>query len=183
MFRGLAASGWHTAALTMRLLVESDLNPAGGIIGAGRSAIYSCRERVNMTELVLAKCNVAGAAEDPDYRQVVRCGRHELVVDERPARGGADAGPMPFEYLLGGLGVCTSITLRMYAKRKGWDIGSVSVALALRRGEEGDRVERRVSLSARVSAEQQAKLLEICDKTPVTLAVRAGLQIHTTFQA
>jgi acyl dehydratase len=35
LFRGLAASGWHTAALTMRLLVESDLKPAGGIIGAG----------------------------------------------------------------------------------------------------------------------------------------------------
>jgi acyl dehydratase len=35
MFRGLAASGWHTAALTMRLLVDSDLKPAGGIIGAG----------------------------------------------------------------------------------------------------------------------------------------------------
>src|SRR2546423_5817107 len=35
MFRGLAASGWHTAALTMRLLVESGINPAGGVIGAG----------------------------------------------------------------------------------------------------------------------------------------------------
>jgi acyl dehydratase len=34
-FKGLAASGWHTAAMTMRLLVESDLKPAGGIIGAG----------------------------------------------------------------------------------------------------------------------------------------------------
>ena len=35
IFRGLAASGWHTAALTMRLLVESELRPAGGIVGAG----------------------------------------------------------------------------------------------------------------------------------------------------
>ena len=35
MFKGLAASGWHTAAMTMRLLVASDLKPAGGIIGAG----------------------------------------------------------------------------------------------------------------------------------------------------
>ena len=35
IFRGLAASGWHTAAVTMRLLVESDLRPAGGIVGAG----------------------------------------------------------------------------------------------------------------------------------------------------
>jgi len=35
IFRGLAASGWHTAALTMRLLVEGELRPAGGIVGAG----------------------------------------------------------------------------------------------------------------------------------------------------
>ena len=35
MFRGLAASGWHTSAVTMRLLVESELRPAGGIVGAG----------------------------------------------------------------------------------------------------------------------------------------------------
>ncbi|MBS0554732.1 MAG: MaoC family dehydratase [Proteobacteria bacterium] len=35
IFRGLAASGWHTAALTMRLLVESEFRPAGGIVGAG----------------------------------------------------------------------------------------------------------------------------------------------------
>jgi acyl dehydratase len=35
IFRGLAASGWHTAALTMRLMVESDLKPAGGILGLG----------------------------------------------------------------------------------------------------------------------------------------------------
>ena len=35
LFGGLAASGWHTAAMTMRLLVESDLKPAGGIVGAG----------------------------------------------------------------------------------------------------------------------------------------------------
>lgn len=35
VFQGLAASGWHTAAMTMRLLVESELKPAGGIVGAG----------------------------------------------------------------------------------------------------------------------------------------------------
>ena len=35
IFRGLAASGWHTAAMTMRLLVESEVQPAGGIVGAG----------------------------------------------------------------------------------------------------------------------------------------------------
>ena len=136
------------------------------------------------TEMVIAKCNVVGAAEDPNYRQSVRCGRHEMLADERPVRGGADAGPMPFEYLLAGLGACTSITLRMYAERKGWNIGAVAVSLALRQGKEGARsIERRVTLSAALSAEQQEKLSEVCEKTPVTLAVKSGLAVRTTLSA
>ena len=125
-----------------------------------------------------------GAAGDPNYRQSLRCGRHELLADERPVRGGADAGPMPFEYLLSGLGACTSITLRMYAERKGWDIGAVAVSLALRQSKEGTRsIERRVMLSGELSAEQQAKLADVCEKTPVTLAVKSGLAVRTTLSA
>ncbi|TMH32715.1 MAG: OsmC family protein [Betaproteobacteria bacterium] len=131
-------------------------------------------------ETIIARCNVVASAEDADYRQALRCGRHELLADERPVRGGADAGPMPFEYLLGGLGACTSITLRMYAQRKGWNIGKVSVSLALRRGKNGSRIERRVALSAPLSQEQQAKLADICEKTPVTLVVKSGIDLRTT---
>jgi putative redox protein len=136
------------------------------------------------TEMVLAKCTANAAAEDPNYRQSLRCGRHEMLADERPARGGADAGPMPFEYLLSGLGACTSITLRMYAQKRGWDIGAVAVSLSLRQSKEGTRsIERRVTLSNSLSAEQQAKLAEVCEKTPVTLAVKSGLAVRTTLSA
>jgi putative redox protein len=135
-------------------------------------------------EMVIAKCSVLGAAGDPNYRQSLRCGRHEMLADERPVRGGADAGPMPFEYLLSGLGACTSITLRMYAERKGWDIGAVAVSLALRQSKEGTRsIERRVTVSGELSAEQQAKLADVCEKTPVTLAVKSGLAVRTTLSA
>src|ERR1700682_6510663 len=102
---------------------------------------------MNMTsqpKIVIAKCNLVGAAEDPNYRQSVRCGRHEMLADERAVRGGADAGTMPFESLLSSLGACTSITLRMYAERKSWNIGAVTVSLALHQGEEGKTIERRV---------------------------------------
>ena len=136
------------------------------------------------TEMVIAKCNVVGAAEDPNYRQSVRCGRHQMLADERPARGGADAGPMPFEYLLSGLGACTSITLRMYAERKGWNIGAVAISVTLHQSKEGTRsIERRVTLSGVLSEEQRAKLADICEKTPVTLAVKSGLGIRTTLTA
>jgi putative redox protein len=90
---------------------------------------------------------------------------------------------MPFEYLLAGLGACTSITLRMYAEHKGWDIGAVGVSLSLRQDKEGTRsIERRVTLSGALTAEQREKLTEICEKTPVTLAVRSGLSVRTTLE-
>ena len=133
-----------------------------------------------MAEIVIAKCSVHAAAGDPNYRQQVRCGRHEMLADERPARGGADAGPMPFEHLLAGLGACTSITLRMYAERHGWNIGAVDVSLALRRGDDGIRIERRVIVSAQLTREQQEKLADVCEKTPVTLVVKFGAPVRTT---
>ena len=138
---------------------------------------------MTLSETVIAKCAVHAAAEDPNYRQQVRCGRHEMLVDERPARGGNDAGAMPFEYLLAGLGACTSITLRMYAERHGWNIGALDVSLALRRGEDGSRIERRVSVSGSLTPEQHDKLAEICEKTPVTLVVKAGVSVRTTLVA
>ena len=132
------------------------------------------------TEMLIARCSVAATPADPNYRQTLRCGRHALLADERAARGGADAGPMPFEYLLAALGSCTSITLRMYAERKGWSLDNVTVSLALRREQDAYSIERRVTLSAPLTAEQQASLAQICEKTPVTLALKSGASIATT---
>ena len=132
------------------------------------------------SETLIAHCDVLGAAADPNYRQTLRCGRHTMLADERPAHGGADAGATPFEYLLSALGSCTSITLRMYAERKGWSLGAVAVSLAFHKAQDGNRIERRVTVSAALTAEQQAKLAEICEKTPVTLALKSGVSMTTT---
>jgi ribonuclease-3 len=88
-------------------------------------------------------------------RQEITAGRHRLVADEPVSGGGADVGPDPYALLLAALGACTSMTLRLYAQRKGWVLDEVSVELSHAKvyaedcadceGATGrDRIERRI---------------------------------------
>jgi putative redox protein len=115
------------------------------------------------------------------YRQRIQAGAHTLTADEPTSNGGTDAGPAPYALLLASLGACTSITLQMYATRKGWTLGQVEVALRMFKGKEGegDQIERIVTCSAPLSDEQRTRLAEICDKTPVTRTLKAGISIAT----
>ena len=131
----------------------------------------------------VAAVTVVGEGDAPRYVQKIHAGRHDLLADEHASLGGADAGPGPFAYVLSGLGACTSITLRMYAERKGWTLGTVTVRLQLFREETGIRVEREVALGAALSDDQRARIADICERTPVTLALKSGLAIKTTLKA
>src|SRR5690242_6648953 len=66
------------------------------------------------------------------FTRQITAGRHELVADE-PAPIGDDTGPTPYDLLLGALGACTSMTVRMYADRKGWPLRSIRVTLRHKR--------------------------------------------------
>lgn len=115
------------------------------------------------------------------YAQQIASGHHRLTADEPAALGGADTGPSPYELLLAGLGACTSITLRMYAGRKGWELGKITVGLRhTRDGDAKERVDRRLSFSKPLTEEQRARLLEIAGKTPVTRTLSNGVVIDTT---
>jgi len=112
-------------------------------------------------------------------RTEMEAGGHKLVADEPTSLGGTDAGPTPYDYLLAALGSCTSITIRMYADRKGWPLESVTVRLSQERihatdceeceTEEGriDRIEREIELEGPLDEEQRRRLLEIADMCPV----------------
>jgi len=115
------------------------------------------------------------------YSNQVISGHHRLTADEPVAMGGGDTGPSPYELLLASLGACTSITLRMYAGRKEWELGKITVGLRYSQdAERGDKIDRRLSFSKPLSAEQKAHLAEIAGKTPVTRTLVQGVRIETT---
>ncbi len=131
--------------------------------------------------MILANATVTGAS---GYAQKITASGHELASDEPQRRGGTNTGPAPFDLMLGSLGACTAITLRMYADRKEWTLGEITVALRLvKEGDDQPRIERKIGVSEGIDPEKQAKLLEIADKTPVTKFLAAGVPIQTTFEA
>lgn len=113
------------------------------------------------------------------YRTDIRAGHHDLVADEGPHEGGADAGPTPFGLVLAGLGACTAITLRMYAERKTWPLTGLSVDLEYYRDDKAFRIERTLHIEGNLDAEQRARMADIAERTPVTLALKTGNTINT----
>ena len=118
---------------------------------------------------------------DTHYLHDIRVGRFELQADEPLALGGGDRAPAPFDYYLASLSACTAITLRMYAERKGWDLGELRVELALSFDDEGrPRIHRTLYANGGLDDAQWARLLEIVANTPVTKAMREGATITST---
>ena len=130
--------------------------------------------------MILGTATVSGAS---GYAQrITTTSGHELTSDEPERRGGTNTGAAPFDLMLGSLGACTAITLRMYADRKQWKLGAIDIRLRLVKDGDGPaHIERKISVGEPVDEEQQTKLLEIADKTPVTKALAPGVGIQTVF--
>ncbi len=113
------------------------------------------------------------------YRVDIEAGGHALVADEHPAQGGADVGPNPFDLVLSGLAACTVITLRMYGERKGWPTLSITATLHHRVEDGRHLIDRRVEVAGAPDEAGLARLRDIVERTPVTLALKGGFAIFT----
>ncbi|MFC3714266.1 OsmC family protein [Sphingoaurantiacus capsulatus] len=114
-----------------------------------------------------------------NYLTEIEVGAHRFTADEPPALGGGDKGPAPYDLLLGSLGACTAITLRMYAERKGWNPTRIEVDLALQRDGDTARIIRQLHIEG-VDDAQRARMADIAERTPVTLTLKGGIGIDTS---
>lgn len=125
------------------------------------------------------------------YRTEITARGHALLADEPINQGGTDLGPNPYDLLLSALGSCTSITLRIYADRKGWPLESVTVHLDHQKIHAEDcaecetkvgmvdRIEQIVELRGDLDATQRKRLLEIAHRCPVHRTLDSEIAIHT----
>src|SRR6185369_12508258 len=112
---------------------------------------------------------VRGSAAN--FQQQVTAGKHNFVADEPVSAGGGDAGPGPYDYLLTALGVCTSMTIGLYARKKEFPLEDIIVSLRHSRihakdcdeceTKEGmlDRIEVQVEMTGALTPEQHARLM------------------------
>lgn len=131
------------------------------------------------------------AEADPEgFLQDVNSGpNHHTVADEPEAYGGTNRGMSPYGFLSAGLGACTSMTIRMYARRKGWPLEHVSVDVSHDKvhaqdaetgsGDKIDTWRRRIKLSGDLSEDQRQRLLQIADKCPVHRTLERSSEVLT----
>jgi putative redox protein len=125
------------------------------------------------------------------FAQAIEIGSQRLKGDEPIQLGGTDTGPSPYDFLLAALGTCTSMTISLYARRKGWPLENVTVWLhhskihAVDCAEcetkvgKIDRIERKIQLTGALTTEQRAKLMEIADRCPVHQTLTSEINIRT----
>ena len=123
-------------------------------------------------------------------KTTLTAGRHELISDEpESVKGGQDAGPDPYDYLLMGLGSCTLMTVKMYAERKGWELDDIYLELRHNKRHADDcaecedpkskidHIDKELIIKGDLDQEQLDKLLEISKKCPVHKTLEGDITI------
>jgi uncharacterized OsmC-like protein len=154
-------------------------------------------DRVNSSEKIaddqaILAPGVVVRGSGAGFSQEITVGGHHLKADEPVRSGGNDAGPSPYEFLLAGLGACTSMTVGMYARRKNWQLEGIVVRLRHSRIHAEDcaecetkvgfldRIDVELELTGALTSEQRSKLLEIAEKCPVHRTLESEIDIRSS---
>lgn len=112
-------------------------------------------------------------------QQVIEIGPHRLLTDAPVEAGGEASGPAPHDLLAAALAACTTLTVNLYARRKGWQLDEVKVSVT--HGQEGGvyRFQRRIRYLGALGADEKARLTEIANACPVHKTLSGRIEIGT----
>ena len=122
--------------------------------------------------------------ENSSYKHRVTVRDHDVTVDEPESNGGDDMGPDPQEMLAVSLASCTAITMEMYAKRKGWNIGDIEVEVGYEPAQRGSptKFQMITRLPKELPDEQRERLMQIGAKCPVHRVLEGEVMFEETVE-
>lgn len=123
---------------------------------------------------------VKASTTEENYQTLLTAGQHQIVADEPIDKGGKDTGFTPKELLASSLASCTAITLKMYADRKDWKTGEISVTVDLNENEDQSYAFcRKISIQNELSVEQHKRILSVANACPVHKILSGTISIET----
>jgi putative redox protein len=114
-----------------------------------------------------------------NYAAESKIRNHFVVTDVPVSDGGEDTAPTPVEYLLTAIGGCVAITLRMYAARRSWDVGEITVNVFQLKDEQGSYLREEISFENDITEDQRKRLLMFAGKCPVARMVKGETRIES----
>ncbi len=123
--------------------------------------------------------NVTATIGRDHYKTILETETNTIVADELASNGGKDDGFTPHELFAASLASCTTITLRMYADRKNWELDEVHVAVSINKEKETTVLTCDIELKGNLSEEQKSRLLEIANHCPIHKILSNPIQLNT----
>ena len=118
--------------------------------------------------------------DDSLYSVSINVNGHQFIGDEPESFGSKDLGPAPYDLLTASLGECTAMTIRWYAIKKGWDVGTVTVEVTYEKRDEQNVFSKKVHIEGdNLSDEQRARLHDVAHKCPVQKTLLSNIAIET----
>ncbi len=171
------------------LLNREDASYAGAVIGAWVQKYIS--KSMKISDSILENTVVVQSRNNFKFTQDIYTKDHHIVADEPKSVKGNHLGMNPYDLVLAGLGACTSMTIKMYAERKGLLVDKIAVELSHEKVHSQDCVEcdnkvetidiisKKITIDGTITPEEKKRLYEVAEKCPVNKTLQSHVKIES----